>query len=207
MDSENRSGAQANVGLGGLGQPNTVAPYRLLRFCEFAQSNVGIRSRRAGMGTERNPLAVECALGGRLPQRRRKGPQHSKKRFAKFSNSPVPGSFRALAGRRLLMPTSLLGCVQRVLGSRQLAVVELEAPVRGHVVIPMGKRSTRERPPRVRPCKKGSSAACDPRSADAERRANPGVTGEREPHFVHLSALPDKSKREVADAAHEGERR
>src|SRR3989304_4464566 len=40
----------------------------------------------------------------------------------------------------------------------------------------MGKRSTKEQPPRLWPCEKVSSAGFEPRSADAERRANPGVT-------------------------------
>jgi len=71
---------------------------------------------------------------------------------------------------------SFLGYVQRVLRSQAMAVVENTAPIGGRVLIPIGKRSTEEQPSRVRPCEKGSSAAFEPRSADAERRANLGVT-------------------------------
>jgi len=72
--------------------------------------------------------------------------------------------------------SSFHSCVRRVLRSRWLAVVENRAPVGGHVSILLGKRSTKKQPPRVRPCEKGSSAAFEPRSADAERRADLGVT-------------------------------
>ncbi len=59
---------------------------------------------------------------------------------------------------------------------RQLTVGERTTSAAGQVLSPMGKRSTKKQPPRLWPCEKGSSAAFEPRNADAERRANLGVT-------------------------------
>lgn len=49
------------------------------------------RSHAISMGTERNPFAVECAIGGGPLLWQRKGPQHSMERFAEFISAALSG--------------------------------------------------------------------------------------------------------------------
>ena len=77
-------------------------------------------------------------------------------------------------GRRFLLPiTSFIGPMRRrLVYGASTATHALEAHA---AESPMGKRSVEKRPPRMRPCEKGSSAASEPRNADAGRRTNRGA--------------------------------
>jgi 3D (Asp-Asp-Asp) domain-containing protein len=119
----------------------------------------------------------------------------------KGSGGPVrlPEQARAegaalIGARQAILPLALLGPVERrarpsrvsavacsaCLDGDKSAVVEHEEPGAGRVVSRLGKRSTSKQPPRLWPCEKGSSAASEPRNADAERPANAGVTAGRD---------------------------
>lgn len=78
---------------------------------------------------------------------------------------------------------SFLSSVQRVSGVPQWTVVELGASGGERVLSLMGSAKHEGAPPRLRPCEEGSSAASEPRNADAERRADPGVTAGRDQRF------------------------